>query len=72
MKKYVLLSIGILVLSGFASTPPILGATRTLEITKSNLLDKTEFSLSFSLRGARVIIRRINDDDTIRHLLEHC
>lgn len=68
MQKYILLSIGVLIISiitCFSSASPVLGATRTLEISKSDLLDKTEFSLSFSLRGARVTIQRINDDDTI-------
>jgi hypothetical protein len=65
MKKYFLVSILVSVIAGFSSAPAAHGATRTLAITKSDLLEKTEFSLSFSLRGARVVIRRINDDDTI-------
>jgi len=65
MKKCVFLCITVLVMLCFPPAPPALSATQTLEITKSDILDKTDFSLSFSLRGARVIIRRINDDDTI-------
>lgn len=65
MKKMVLISIIVPALFSFPLATASLCATRTLEITKSNLMDKTEFSLSFSLSGARVIIRRVNDDDTI-------
>ena len=65
MKKYFFAGILVSVIAGLSSAPAALGATRTLEITKSDLLAKTEFSLSFSLRGARAVIRRINDDDTI-------
>jgi hypothetical protein len=64
MKKCVLASFIAVVVCSFFTAPNVLGATRTLEITKSDLLAKTEFSLSFSLRGARAVIRRINDDDT--------
>jgi len=65
MKKYFFVSIIASVIAGWSSAPAAHGATRTLEITKSDLLAKTECSLSFSLRGARAVIRRINDDDTI-------
>lgn len=65
MKKCVLASFIAVVVCSFLTAPHVHGATRTLEITKSDLLAKTDFSLSFSLRGARAVIRRINDDDTI-------
>ena len=65
MKKYALVSILVSLIGGWTAAPAALGATRTLEITKGVLLDKTGFSLSFSLSGARVVIRHINDDDTV-------
>ncbi len=65
MKKYVLVSTLALIIGGLSFASTSLGATRTYAITKSDLLAKTEFSLSFSLRGARAVIRRTNDDDTI-------
>ena len=65
MKKCVLLSIVAVAISIFPLAPFAFSATQTFEITKNSLLDKTAFSLSFSLCGARVTIRRINDDNTI-------
>jgi hypothetical protein len=65
MRKAFLICTMVLSVFGFPLATTALGATQTLEITKNNILGKTGFSLSFALSGARMVIRRINDDDII-------
>ena len=65
MRKAVLICTMVLSVFSFPLATTALSATQTLEITKNNILGKTGFSLSFALSGARMVIRRINDDDII-------
>ena len=65
MRKAALICTMVLSVFSFPLATTALSATQTLEITKNNILGKTGFSLSFALSGARMVIRRINDDDII-------